>query len=257
MLLVVPWKIPPCYQSSCIHHVCNEGNMLVIHACNTITILLSRAPTSAPLPGPPTTCWWGTWWGWWCLTGSKQLMITRSNVLFVSVCDFLLFLGKLVVVLICGSASYFAFCGYIPQIKVHWAFLLLQLIGSISDFDPESELSLCPSGLHHRRQLHDRKVGLFLNNKVFGFWCFSAASSLSTPWPWTPCSSASWRTWRGMMEHQRSLTTCLKAWGKFLVKWIRLLGAQPIAWWEVLQIHQTFPPRVVKNIHPGFIVAFI
>ena len=43
----------------------------------------------------------------------------RSNVIFVSICDFLLFLGKLVVVLICGSASYCAFCGYIPQIKVH------------------------------------------------------------------------------------------------------------------------------------------
>ena len=35
-----------------------------------------------------------------------------------SVVDFLLFLGKLVIVLITGAVSYFAFDGWIPEIKV-------------------------------------------------------------------------------------------------------------------------------------------
>jgi hypothetical protein len=34
------------------------------------------------------------------------------------VCDFLLFLGKLVIVLVCGIVSYLSFGGYIPEIKV-------------------------------------------------------------------------------------------------------------------------------------------
>ena len=33
-------------------------------------------------------------------------------------CDFLLFLGKLVIVLVCGIVSYLSFGGYIPEIKV-------------------------------------------------------------------------------------------------------------------------------------------
>ena len=93
-------------------------------------------------------------------------MITRSNVLFFSVCDFLLFLGKLVVVLICGSASYFAFCGYIPHIEVSMIFSSsLQFIDYISDSDPKSELSFHPSILHHSGQLYDCKVELFLYNQ--------------------------------------------------------------------------------------------
>jgi hypothetical protein len=35
-----------------------------------------------------------------------------------SVCDFLLFLGKLMIVLVCGVVSYLSFGGYIPEIKV-------------------------------------------------------------------------------------------------------------------------------------------
>jgi hypothetical protein len=40
------------------------------------------------------------------------------------VCDFLLFLGKLVIVLVCGIVSYLSFGGYIPEIKVTIRILL-------------------------------------------------------------------------------------------------------------------------------------
>jgi hypothetical protein len=40
------------------------------------------------------------------------------------VCDFLLFLGKLVIVLVCGIVSYLSFGGYIPEIKVFIRILL-------------------------------------------------------------------------------------------------------------------------------------
>jgi hypothetical protein len=40
------------------------------------------------------------------------------------VCDFLLFLGKLVIVLVCGIVSYLSFGGYIPEIKVTLRILL-------------------------------------------------------------------------------------------------------------------------------------
>ena len=48
-------------------------------------------------------------------------LIMRNLVRVVvldSVVDFLLFLGKLVIVLITGAASYLAFSGNIPDIKV-------------------------------------------------------------------------------------------------------------------------------------------
>ncbi len=41
-----------------------------------------------------------------------------------SVCDFLLFLVKLVIVLVCGIVSYLSFGGYIPEIKVTKRILL-------------------------------------------------------------------------------------------------------------------------------------
>ena len=48
-------------------------------------------------------------------------LIMRNLVRVVvldSVVDFLLFLGKLVIVLITGAVSYLAFAGYFPDIKV-------------------------------------------------------------------------------------------------------------------------------------------
>jgi hypothetical protein len=45
-----------------------------------------------------------------------------------SVCDFLLFLGKLVIVLVCGIVSYLSFGGYIPEIKVFIMILLPDLV---------------------------------------------------------------------------------------------------------------------------------
>ena len=54
------------------------------------------------------------------------------------------------------------------------------------------------------------------------------------------------------MEHWKSLTTCLKVSGKFLVKWRRLLAGPTIVWLEVLQIHHP-----LQTLHPGSTVGFI
>ena len=42
-----------------------------------------------------------------------------DNVVVFSVCDFLLLLGKLVIVLITGIVSYLCFARYIPEIQVY------------------------------------------------------------------------------------------------------------------------------------------
>ena len=48
-----------------------------------------------------------------------QLVVRNLGrvVVLDSVCDLLLFLGKLVVVLLCGSLSFLAFQGHIPQLR--------------------------------------------------------------------------------------------------------------------------------------------
>ena len=57
-----------------------------------------------------------------CKSAQSAFNLLMRNLVRVvvldSVVDFLLFLGKLVIVLITGAVSYLAFAGYFPEIKV-------------------------------------------------------------------------------------------------------------------------------------------
>ena len=57
-----------------------------------------------------------------CKSAKSAFSLIMRNLVRVvvldSVVDFLLFLGKLVIVLITGSVSYLAFAGHLPDIKV-------------------------------------------------------------------------------------------------------------------------------------------
>ena len=77
-------------------------------------------------------------------------LIMRNLVRVVvldSVVDFLLFLGKLVIVLITGSVSYLAFAGHFPDIKVGSPILvgsLLLLTFSVQDEIPSLNYFVTP-----------------------------------------------------------------------------------------------------------------
>ena len=57
-----------------------------------------------------------------CTSSRAAFQLVMRNLLRVvvldSVTDFLLLLGKLVVVLLCGSTSYLAFHGHIPEVRL-------------------------------------------------------------------------------------------------------------------------------------------
>lgn len=145
-------------------------------------------------------------------------------VVLDSVVDFLLFLGKLVIVVITGSVSYLAFAGHLPDIKVVFYNKLLYfcLINEILFLGSDSLTQLfrhshhihCDWELLHCQVRFPKLQHQFTENILI-----SALSSVCTPWPWTLSSSASWRIWRGTTEAGRDLTTCpqvsRKSWGKW------------------------------------------
>ena len=125
-------------------------------------------------------------------------LIMRNLVRVVvldSVVDFLLFLGKLVIVLITGAASYLAFSGNIPDIKVIDIYLKIQFHFPIFI-------------ISRRRFPRSTTTTLQSCSLLLVVTSSPAPSSESTPWQWTRSSSASWRTWRGTTGARRSRTTC-------------------------------------------------
>ena len=76
-------------------------------------------------------------------------LIMRNLVRVVvldSVVDFLLFLGKLVIVVITGSVSYLAFAGHLPDIKVGWFSYISDLLlkCSVQDQIPSLNFFVTP-----------------------------------------------------------------------------------------------------------------
>ena len=85
-------------------------------------------------------------------------LIMRNLVRVVvldSVVDFLLFLGKLVIVVITGSVSYLAFAGHLPDIKVgsHHIFVCLIVEMLCSGSDSLTQLFRHPHYIHCDRKL--------------------------------------------------------------------------------------------------------
>ena len=144
-------------------------------------------------------------------------LIMRNLVRVVvldSVVDFLLFLGKLVIVVLTGSVSYLAFAGHLPDIKVGppiYLFFTDEILCSGSD--SLTQLFRHPHCIHcDRKLLHCQvRFSLFLPDATVRSFILSALSSVCTRWPWTRCSSASWRIWRGTTAVIRDRTTCPQA----------------------------------------------
>ena len=104
---------------------------------------LFRALTSATLLTSLTTCSWGTWSGWLCWTGELDLIKRKSSSGHIfSVCDFLILLGKLLIVMICSATSYLVFSGHqlSASMVVNTAQYFLPLccwyLRMFSNFDP-------------------------------------------------------------------------------------------------------------------------
>ena len=104
---------------------------------------LFRAQTSATLLTSLTTCSWGTWSGWLCWTGELDLIKRKSSSGHIfSVCDFLILLGKLLIVMICSATSYLVFSGHqlSSSMEVNTAQYFLPLccwyLRMFSNFDP-------------------------------------------------------------------------------------------------------------------------
>ena len=77
-----------------------------------------------------------------CASSRAAFQLVMRNLLRVvvldSVTDLLLLIGKLVVVLLCGSTSYLAFHGHIPEVKLRqnrFDVKIVQVVGTGSSFE--------------------------------------------------------------------------------------------------------------------------
>ena len=105
MLSVLPllsWKVHEIHQQERIHHVRGQGDQTHI----------LKVVTTTHIPTQSTS---------FCKSARDAFNLLMRNLVRVvvldSVVDFLLFLGKIVIVLLTGAVSYLAFAGYMPDIK--------------------------------------------------------------------------------------------------------------------------------------------